>query len=166
MIHSCTDTSGSCVAAGYESCCMADLEDCFGFPPTCSCHSHCRVLGTCCSDIDVMCATVGSCEAAGFRACCWQSDCQGLSHNSECHCDHMCHVYNDCCPDKLDLCPTELGFEIGSCIAAGYTACCTESDLSECFGAPGNCKCDAECRDHGDCCYDVDITCPLVCELS
>ena len=48
---------------------------------------------------------------------------------------------------------------IGSCAAAGYTACCT--DGSDCLGYPANCKCDAECRDHGDCCTDIASTCPL-----
>ena len=48
---------------------------------------------------------------------------------------------------------------IGTCAAAGYMSCC--DDGSECLGSPGNCKCDAECRDHGDCCSDIGSTCPL-----
>ena len=157
------DTPGSCVAAGYESCCTE--EDCFGSPPTCSCHSHCYIHRNCCSDINVTCPAVGSCAAAGYRACCWQGVCEVETHDSECYCDQTCHEYDDCCPDKLDLCPMEREPSAqGSCYAAGYTACCVDAG-SDCLGVPNNCKCDVECRDHGDCCYDVDITCPLIREF-
>ena len=98
----------------------------------------------------------GSCAAAGYRACCTDgSACQG---SAGCFCDYACTFFGDCCYDFEDLCPTSVGTVIGSCAAAGYTTCC--DDGSECLGTPANCKCDAECRDHGDCCADIGSSCP------
>lgn len=46
----------------------------------------------------------------------------------------------------------------GSCLEAGYTECC--SDFI-CLGAPtSDCFCDPSCHAFGDCCYDIDETCP------
>ena len=47
----------------------------------------------------------------------------------------------------------------GSCAGAGYTQCCSDS---VCLGQPGqDCYCDPTCHLHGDCCQDIDETCPL-----
>ena len=41
---------------------------------------------------------------------------------------------------------------------AGYTECCF--DVS-CLGAPTlDCFCDTTCRAFGDCCHDIEETCP------
>ena len=46
----------------------------------------------------------------------------------------------------------------GSCREAGYTECCTDII---CAGQPvADCYCDAGCRTFGDCCDDIDETCP------
>ena len=150
--------NGSCVDAGYQNCCIAGY--CAGSPPTCSCDISCHLLGTCCSDIDTTCPA-GSCAAAGYRACCTDgSGCQG---SAGCYCDFSCTFFGDCCFDFEDLCPTSLGSVIGSCATAGYSTCC--DDGSDCLGSPGNCKCDEECRDHGDCCSDIGATCPILRKL-
>ena len=47
-------------------------------------------------------------------------------------------------------------FTPGSCVAAGITECC----FSDCSGFPSDCNCDDFCRQVGDCCYDIDQTCP------
>ena len=44
----------------------------------------------------------------------------------------------------------------GSCVAAGFTECC----FFDCLGFPSDCNCDDFCREVGDCCYDIDETCP------
>ena len=44
----------------------------------------------------------------------------------------------------------------GSCVAAGFTECC----FTDCLGSPSDCSCDDFCRFVGDCCYDIDDTCP------
>ena len=41
-------------------------------------------------------------------------------------------------------------------MAAGFTECCT----TKCSGFPSDCMCDDFCRELGDCCYDIDDTCP------
>ena len=52
---------------------------------------------------------------------------------------------------------------IGSCVAAGFTECCTDS-----YGCNGQsvgtqtCSCDFNCHEVGDCCDDIDITCPNI----
>ena len=153
------DAPGSCIAAGYQDCCTAGL--CVGNPPTCSCDTDCYFLGTCCPDISATCS-IGSCAAAGFRTCCNPIIDVCIGSDSICYCDDSCHIYNDCCYDKVDLCPPGTSLTPGSCAAAGHTTCC--DDGSECLGAPANCKCDAECRDHEDCCGDVDLTCPITRE--
>ena len=145
---------GSCVAAGYQVCCTSGY--CTGSPPNCACDANCYQRRDCCGDVNVTCPT-GSCAAAGYRACCTDgSSCLGTEG---CFCDSICIFFGDCCYDFEDLCPTNFGSEIGSCAAAGYTACCANG--SDCLGAPANCKCDAVCRDHGDCCTDIASTCPL-----
>ena len=47
--------------------------------------------------------------------------------------------------------------EVGSCAAAAYNACCISAS---CAGSPPTCYCDSNCRDRGDCCPDVNSTCP------
>ena len=42
-------------------------------------------------------------------------------------------------------------------MAAGFTACCEAGD---CRGTPPTCYCDALCHSLGDCCDDIDETCP------
>ena len=44
----------------------------------------------------------------------------------------------------------------GSCVAAGYTACCTSGS---CEGTVDTCYCDANCHMFGDCCTDVPVDC-------
>ena len=145
---------GSCVDAGYQNCCIAGY--CAGSPPTCSCDLTCYLRGDCCPDANMTCPR-GSCAAAGYRACCTDGGtCRG---SAGCFCDYACTFFGDCCYDFEDLCPTDVGTVVGSCSAAGYTTCC--DDGSECLGTPANCKCDAECRDHGDCCADIGSACPL-----
>ena len=145
---------GSCVAAGYQDCCTTGY--CTGYPPNCACDVNCYQRGDCCMDVNVTCQ-IGSCAAAGYRACCTDgSSCLGTEG---CYCDSVCTFFGDCCHDFEDLCPAIFGSEIGSCVAAGYTTCCT--DGSDCLGAPANCKCDADCRNHSDCCTDIALTCPL-----
>ena len=47
----------------------------------------------------------------------------------------------------------------GSCIAAGYTDCCTDFSTG-CRGAPvADCYCDSFCIFFGDCCYDFTQVC-------
>ena len=47
---------GSCVDAGFTTCCInIDDDGCQGLPPVCSCSLECHSLGTCCPDIDVIC---------------------------------------------------------------------------------------------------------------
>ena len=46
----------------------------------------------------------------------------------------------------------------GSCIEAGYTECCADF---LCLGSPTfDCFCDPSCHAFGDCCYDIDESCP------
>ena len=46
---------------------------------------------------------------------------------------------------------------VGSCVAAGFTECCTDFD---CTGRPvADCFCDSICFLFGDCCSDIDQTC-------
>ncbi len=49
----------------------------------------------------------------------------------------------------------------GSCIAAGYTGCCTSSESNDqCSGVPsGQCFCDSTCMNSGDCCEDLHEIC-------
>ena len=47
----------------------------------------------------------------------------------------------------------------GSCVAAGFTGCCVDGADPGCVTAV--CACDALCHDNGDCCEDIDETCPL-----
>ena len=49
-------------------------------------------------------------------------------------------------------------FFIGSCIEAGYNSSCCEHGY--CAGYPFTCFCDSYCHDLGDCCSDIDDTCP------
>ena len=46
-----------------------------------------------------------------------------------------------------------------TCAAAGHTSCCSSSG-NGCYVSAGNCYCDAECRHYGNCCPDIDTTCP------
>lgn len=50
-----SNLSGSCVAAGYHSCCTSGL--CLGYLGDCSCHIHCYDHGTCCADINDTCSS-------------------------------------------------------------------------------------------------------------
>lgn len=47
------DIIGSCLAAGFISCCTSG--DCRGSPPTCSCDVLCRDYSDCCSDAYLLC---------------------------------------------------------------------------------------------------------------
>ena len=48
----------------------------------------------------------------------------------------------------------------GSCIAAGYTSCCTTATSSNnCAGEPATCFCDPSCNEFGDCCEDLQQIC-------
>ena len=42
-----------------------------------------------------------------------------------------------------------------SCVAAGFTGCCTS------FCSVGNCFCDFACHSFNDCCEDINDTCPF-----
>ena len=44
----------------------------------------------------------------------------------------------------------------GSCVAAGFSACCEDED---CRGSPQSCFCDELCHGVGDCCDDIGKTC-------
>ena len=46
---------------------------------------------------------------------------------------------------------------VGSCVAAGFSACCEDED---CRGSTQTCFCDELCHVVGDCCEDIDNTCP------
>ena len=145
--------------AGYQNCCIGGY--CAGSPPSCLCDSGCHQRGDCCPDVNQTCPA-GSCAAAGYRACCTDgSSCVGTGG---CFCDFACTFFGDCCPDFVDLCPIELGSVIGSCAAAGYSGCCENG--TECLGSPANCRCDDECRDIGDCCSDIAVTCPVLRKFS
>ena len=50
--------------------------------------------------------------------------------------------------------------EIGSCEAAGHSDCCTFL----CSTNDG-CYCDAACHGFGDCCEDIQTTCPAMSKL-
>ncbi len=52
---------------------------------------------------------------------------------------------------------------MSSCRAAGFDSCCT--DVTGCYGmtTDGYCLCDTACRSYGDCCDDIDLTCPSEC---
>ena len=53
---------------------------------------------------------------------------------------------------------TYIQYYAGSCLEAGYTECC--SDFI-CLGSPTlDCFCDPSCHSFGDCCYDIDQSCP------
>jgi hypothetical protein len=54
----------------------------------------------------------------------------------------------------LEMTP-ESHFSSGSCVDAGFTECCTGLACSV-----QGCFCDAICHFFGDCCYDIDMTCP------
>ena len=53
---------GSCVIAGYDSCCVSGF--CAGTPPNCFCDYFCSILGDCCNDIDQICT---ECEYMATR---------------------------------------------------------------------------------------------------
>jgi hypothetical protein len=47
----------------------------------------------------------------------------------------------------------------GSCVAAGITECCDPVVHGMCFAPPTYCLCDPSCREHSDCCEDIDEIC-------
>ena len=42
------------------------------------------------------------------------------------------------------------------CVILGFTDCC----LSSCHQPAGSCYCDSVCHSFGDCCADIEETCP------
>ena len=67
-------------------------------------------------------------------------ECTNTTENT---CDHSSDVGVDCAAS------------FGACHQAGFTTCCT----SGCN--VGSCYCDAACHGFGDCCEDIEGTCPL-----
>lgn len=60
-------------------------------------------------------------------------------------------------------CTNMLTLATGSCVKAGYMQCCEDSI---CAGLPNyDCYCDITCRSFGDCCQDIEETCPLMAVL-
>ena len=64
--HNAVDVSlgdslpGSCVAAGYTSCCDSDVVgNCAGDTGSCFCDPSCREFSDCCSDLDEICPQKG-----------------------------------------------------------------------------------------------------------
>ena len=53
--NTASNLSGSCVAAGYQSCCTSGL--CLGYLGDCSCDIDCYDHGTCCADINQTCSS-------------------------------------------------------------------------------------------------------------
>lgn len=53
-IHSigCFEAPGSCLSAGYTSCCLAEQDTCLGKPANCFCDQLCTIHDNCCGDID------------------------------------------------------------------------------------------------------------------
>ena len=47
-----------------------------------------------------------------------------------------------------------------TCAGAGFTGCCTLPGDDDCFVSAGNCWCDSICGDCGQCCADINTTCP------
>ena len=47
----------------------------------------------------------------------------------------------------------------GSCVSAGFTECCDLEVDGACFAPPTYCLCDPSCREHDDCCSDIDEIC-------
>ena len=52
--------AGSCLAAGYSSCCLTG--HCRGEPPNCNCDSLCHIFDDCCSDAKGLCQNTTSAE--------------------------------------------------------------------------------------------------------
>ena len=97
---------GSCVAAGYKSCCVqTDDDSCHGHPETCFCDASCHNFGDCCADInDIGCSAMqGSCLAAGHTSCCLSEDPKCTGEPGNCMCDQACAKRGDCCSDISSL---------------------------------------------------------------
>ncbi len=56
--------------------------------------------------------------------------------------------------DATALAGVDCGGQAGSCELAGFSDCCTSSCLAN------GCYCDAVCHGFGDCCEDIQKTCP------
>ena len=61
--------------------------------------------------------------------------------------NNLCFTYPSIAPN-----PT-------TCQAAGHTSCCSASG-NGCYVSGGGCWCDEVCRNYGNCCPDIDTTCP------
>lgn len=101
--------TGSCVDAGYKTCCVPSDADkyCHGHPESCFCDAICHLYGDCCDDInDIGCTSqsFGLCKSANYTKCCpgENLDCVGLP-SANCFCDQGCSLRDDCCPDRYTL---------------------------------------------------------------
>uniref|UniRef100_A0A1X7VE53 Fibronectin type-III domain-containing protein n=1 Tax=Amphimedon queenslandica TaxID=400682 RepID=A0A1X7VE53_AMPQE len=47
----------------------------------------------------------------------------------------------------------------GSCVAAGFSTCCSVGNSASCYGLPHNCYCDHLCYEYNDCCTDIGSVC-------
>ncbi len=128
---------------------------------SCFCDAQCAQLGDCCDNIEI-CGldqrgdnrgnpnrVGGSCNGA----------CGGQSLNGECFCDEQCTAAGDCCADKVDLCagngnlPDRAVVPKGSCSAQK----CNNAENPK--AANGNCFCDDNCAEFGDCCANKAAKC-------
>ena len=60
---------GSCIDAGYTTCCEGSPSNCPGQPPSCFCDSSCHEFSDCCQDIDQLCP--GVCDGGWVGMCVW-----------------------------------------------------------------------------------------------
>ena len=100
---------------------------------------------------------IGTCQSSGYSECCSGGYCAG--NPTTCFCDAFCRNRGDCCSDIDTTCPFP---DDSSCSAAGHDTCCTSFLTTGCVGVTSGptCYCDSRCRANGDCCRDINITCP------
>jgi len=143
---SCRDSeSGQFVPA---SCCAAKCDNAqLGSDGFCRAASGQFAPSACCADQCFAAqAPAGSCEA---------DSCGDASFDGDCFCDDQCAELGDCCADKVEKCggngslPSVLALPEGTCTQA---ACGGQSENGDCF-------CDSECTEFGDCCTNKASQC-------
>jgi hypothetical protein len=123
-------------------------------PSGCWCDGKCNEHGDCCSDQNQVCSMQGSFNPPPGPSATCQGFC-GAQAPSGCWCDDKCTENGDCCPDRSQVCGGGSwdsggpGSANGSC--AGF---CGSSNKM-----PGDCYCDFDCSQYGDCCSDYFQNC-------
>ena len=138
---------GKCASQGYTGCCDPNTNgNCLGSDGTCYCDHDCYFYGDCCADI----TSIG-CFASMYYILfiLYNSHFVKDSSNPANHSGKLIHrillSYHCVIP--------------GSCIAAGFSSCCSQANSADCHGNPPSCFCDEICYEFNDCCSDISSIC-------